>query len=581
MTMTITSNYPFCVASTQTTAPTSIIFNSFRHCSYICSPYPIAANQNCCVVLEAKCCNASAISTNCFCFYGNGVACGTYWCGGAFRNYTQSVNLTTSEYCKNCLYPVTVSVVNRSYSDETVLYVLNSLNTGCTADWMNHRNGFAAMAEIHTNSSGWGTITPQTYTTRLAVCWVKDNGVGNTTVMGFSITELTNTSLATLYLRGGAVWLLSASNGAMFTAHSSTYTVNNQSVSPICVTGTIPQQWNCYGHIFANICGNATNATYATCACCATNATCSQLVYLDSYTTNADRPVMVACPRGTNGYSDQGVSTACPLTFNPATGVLNTCTICGNLCGHAQYADNVDMANYPGVCCIGTLTNGGQYTPPTVVSDKILFAFLSNNLATAVTSLCDTDWPIYYCMSTGNHYLCVKCINVDCITAYCTCIKLGYSCVNYDYSYNLACCILCNTTCVPTDNILFNAIKLDTISCIITATLYAYCSYYQSGQIIYKPWMHAGTLIGWWDFSNVLNCVSASCLDNRYIRIEYKGSQYCGGATSCPLCYIDPAGFEGFAKVYNNKCILLGVYNRNSSSNWHNVSIQITARYIM
>lgn len=49
---------------------------------------------------------------------------------------------------------------------------------------------------------------------------------------------------------------------------------------------------------------------------------CAKCIYLDSFTANADRPIMVACPRGTTGYSDQGVSTCCSLTFNPSTGVM-------------------------------------------------------------------------------------------------------------------------------------------------------------------------------------------------------------------------------------------------------------------
>ena len=56
---------------------------------------------------------------------------------------------------------------------------------------------------------------------------------------------------------------------------------------------------------------------------------CAECVYLDAFTGFADRSVMLACPRGTTGYSCQGVSTACPLTFNPYTGVLCSCCLCG------------------------------------------------------------------------------------------------------------------------------------------------------------------------------------------------------------------------------------------------------------
>ena len=58
---------------------------------------------------------------------------------------------------------------------------------------------------------------------------------------------------------------------------------------------------------------------------------CAGLVYLDTYTVDCDRPIMVTSGRGTTGYTDQGVSTCCPLTFNPATGVM--CRNCGEMAG--------------------------------------------------------------------------------------------------------------------------------------------------------------------------------------------------------------------------------------------------------
>ena len=54
----------------------------------------------------------------------------------------------------------------------------------------------------------------------------------------------------------------------------------------------------------------------------ATTSCCAKCVFLDSFSSSADRPIMIACPRGTTGYSDQGVSTVCPLTYNPATGTM-------------------------------------------------------------------------------------------------------------------------------------------------------------------------------------------------------------------------------------------------------------------
>lgn len=52
-------------------------------------------------------------------------------------------------------------------------------------------------------------------------------------------------------------------------------------------------------------------------------ANCAKLTFLDCFTAYADRPIMIACPRGSTGYSDQGVVTSgCDITYNPSTGYL-------------------------------------------------------------------------------------------------------------------------------------------------------------------------------------------------------------------------------------------------------------------
>lgn len=68
------------------------------------------------------------------------------------------------------------------------------------------------------------------------------------------------------------------------------------------------------------------------------SACCSCMVYLDCYTGNCDRPIMVTSGRGTNGYSDQGVVTSgCDFTYNPATGLLNATKVKIGKCPTIQY----------------------------------------------------------------------------------------------------------------------------------------------------------------------------------------------------------------------------------------------------
>ncbi len=74
---------------------------------------------------------------------------------------------------------------------------------------------------------------------------------------------------------------------------------------------------------------------------------CAKCVFLDAFDANADRPVMVACPRGTTGYSSQGVSICCCFTFNPALGVLRVQCLCGT----ASYAKCAEEASFANCVC--------------------------------------------------------------------------------------------------------------------------------------------------------------------------------------------------------------------------------------
>lgn len=63
-------------------------------------------------------------------------------------------------------------------------------------------------------------------------------------------------------------------------------------------------------------------------------------IWMEGFGSSADRPIMIACPKDTNGYSDIGYSTCCSLTFNPNTGVVKAATFCGALSGNASTATN-------------------------------------------------------------------------------------------------------------------------------------------------------------------------------------------------------------------------------------------------
>lgn len=117
-------------------------------------------------------------------------------------------------------------------------------------------------------------------------------------------------------------------NGSSFATFGSN--AFNSTAFTTC-TGTVTQVkigTTAYNPTSGVICLPAYPST-PTCVCC------SGLVYLDSFTASADRPIMIACPRGSTGFSDQGVSTCCSFTFNPATGEAKAKTFTGALAGCA------------------------------------------------------------------------------------------------------------------------------------------------------------------------------------------------------------------------------------------------------
>ena len=186
------------------------------------------------------------------------------------------------------------------------------------------------------------------------------------------------------------------------------FACNGTMKSHICADGLF------YGNVCGNVCGNASTATSATCAShngsgtafgsaatCDASAfrantwtpscvACAGLIYLDCFTASADRPVMMACPRGTTGYSDQGVSICCPLTFNPATGALKVsgCVVTNTIFS----GENLLMCADGGASGLAVCTN------VTSISNSSN----ANLFLTALTSKGMAQLNLYSCGSIGS-----------------------------------------------------------------------------------------------------------------------------------------------------------------------------------
>lgn len=126
---------------------------------------------------------------------------------------------------------------------------------------------------------------------------------------------------------------------------------------------------------------------------------CAGLVYLDTYTASADRPVMIASPRGSTGFSDQGVSTTCCFTFNPATGLLCAKTFCGAVYGCACCAgrNGSGVAFGTAAACDATAFRASDWWPDNVTCGCVCYA--------------DSAWSACTALQ-ANHAFCTRCLSL-------------------------------------------------------------------------------------------------------------------------------------------------------------------------
>ena len=255
----------------------------------------------------------------------------------------QIIDLTSSCYCDACLYPVhipmTTYIAGSVGNDIVHIKVNNRLNTN-KPSWATHNNGFTAVADFYDSASGWGTASRMTW----ANAWQCSYHSGE--IMGYC--QMTHSSFAVLYLRGGACWRVWNSTGRAFTPHCTSFTSNNQTVSPIAATGSIPKElrngW---------MCGNITQSECALC------------ILKCHRTDNINYPLAAwAHAANTCSYNFQVDSAGCSFTMNPYTGVLSAPYISANAwclnCGmhSCQLPLNGNTKRYYLICYDSARNNG-------------------------------------------------------------------------------------------------------------------------------------------------------------------------------------------------------------------------------
>jgi hypothetical protein len=119
-------------------------------------------------------------------------------------------------------YPVTISI---PHSRRTRMRIMVALDSGTVPNWSTHSNGFSVLCDWTSNGNGWGTVpvtrTIHTYTYSFS----------NVSPVG-GISQMTNSSLDVVYLRGGGKYFFEADYPVTPVIQTTSYTTNSQTVSP-------------------------------------------------------------------------------------------------------------------------------------------------------------------------------------------------------------------------------------------------------------------------------------------------------------------------------------------------------------
>lgn len=124
------------------------------------------------------------------------------------------------------------------------------LNSGSKPSWSTHSSGFTVNLDMLITAAGWGTTSANSICLDNSYYWTTSNA----NPAGYS--QMAFGSVAVFWLRGGGQYRLYADWDANWTVKTSTYTNNEQSVSP---TTSYPGVSISRSTITANINGGVTD----------------------------------------------------------------------------------------------------------------------------------------------------------------------------------------------------------------------------------------------------------------------------------------------------------------------------------
>lgn len=173
-------------------------------------------------------------------------------------NYTKDIDLRGSTFDQNTWYPVTAYI---SDSGIRRIDVHSTLSGVCKPSWCTHEAGFYANLSMLVQAGGWGTSGAYEMCLGHDYRWANDNPTG--------YMQLTNASIAVVYLRGGGYYTIRTDWDSAWSVQSSDFTASGQT-APL---KTVSPSVNLYQvrTIGANISGNAAYAATAHAASYLTN----------------------------------------------------------------------------------------------------------------------------------------------------------------------------------------------------------------------------------------------------------------------------------------------------------------------
>lgn len=158
---------------------------------------------------------------------GKPVAC-SIPLGGTTLSIAKEINLTDSKYNEDTWYPVVATVL----IPRGGMYRLKcaaQLDGNCMPNWSNHtyKNGFTAILDLLTISSGYGTTDADEIVLNYQQKFISDskNPIG--------YKQLINSSKPVLWLRGGGIYQIYSEWNTEWTILTESTTITNETISPV------------------------------------------------------------------------------------------------------------------------------------------------------------------------------------------------------------------------------------------------------------------------------------------------------------------------------------------------------------